>query len=50
MRLVGPGLAALQDLRGSGDLIATARTDGFVEVPPGQSGHGPWAYYGWNDR
>ncbi len=49
VRMVGPGLAALEDTRGSGDLIAAARTDGFVEIPPGESGAGPWPYYGWSD-
>lgn len=33
--------------RGSGDLVALAQSDGFVEQPPDQSGAGPWAFYPW---
>jgi molybdenum cofactor synthesis domain-containing protein len=33
--------------RGSGDLVALARSDGFIEQAPGESGAGPWDYYSW---
>ena len=33
--------------RGSGDVIALGRSDGFIEVAPGQNGPGPWPFYGW---
>lgn len=33
--------------KGSGDIIAAGRSDGFVEVPPGQSGEGPFRYFSW---
>lgn len=47
VRLQPDGTAALVAGRGSGDWIAAARSDGFVEVPPGQIARGlrhfvPW--------
>ena len=30
-----------------GDVAGAAGSDGFVEVPPRETGEGPWAYYGW---
>lgn len=33
--------------KGSGDLVALGNSDGFVELPPGSSGTGPWPYYPW---
>jgi molybdopterin molybdotransferase len=47
VRLVGVGEVELVETRGSGDVPSSARSDGFVELPPGASGEGPWAYYGW---
>lgn len=47
VRLTGPGEAALVPSRGSGDLIATAGADGFIELPPGAHGPGPWPFYAW---
>jgi molybdopterin molybdotransferase len=35
------------DSRGSGDLIALAKSDGFIYQPPGKSGVGPWDFYAW---
>ncbi|MCC6320797.1 MAG: molybdopterin molybdotransferase MoeA [Phycisphaerales bacterium] len=35
------------DGRSSGDVVAACRSDGFVEVPPGLSGPGPWPFYPW---
>jgi molybdopterin molybdotransferase len=32
---------------GSGDAVAAARSDGFVEVPPQQTGPGPWPFFAW---
>jgi molybdopterin molybdotransferase len=37
VRITPEGTAALVDLRGSGDLIACAQSDGFIEVPPDPS-------------
>lgn len=34
--------------RGSGDLVSLARSDGFVEVPPHQTGSGPWRLTLWD--
>jgi molybdenum cofactor synthesis domain-containing protein len=38
----------LVGLKGSGDLAAAAHCSGFVEVPPGGSGAGPWSYFSWD--
>jgi molybdopterin molybdotransferase len=32
---------------GSGDIMATGMSDGFVELPPRASGPGPWGFYPW---
>jgi molybdenum cofactor synthesis domain-containing protein len=47
VRITGSGLAELAPGMGSGDVASAARSDGFVEVPPGQAGEGPWPYYSW---
>lgn len=47
VRLAAAGLAEFLDLRSSGDVAATARSDGFIELPPGEGGSGPWAFYAW---
>lgn len=48
---IGPdGAAHLVPSRGSGDLVSSARSDGFIVLPPGQSGPGPWPYYSWSGR
>ncbi len=41
------GAARLVDSRGSGDLVSLAQSDGFVEVPPGCWGAGPWRAWLW---
>lgn len=33
--------------QGSGDLVSLGESTGYVEVPPGESGDGPWSYFGW---
>ncbi len=33
--------------KGSGDIVSAARSDGFVEVPPGQAGHARHPFYTW---
>lgn len=48
VRLVEPGVAVLVAGQGSGDVVSAARSDGFVEVPKGASGEGPWAYWSWS--
>lgn len=48
VRLVGAGRAELVPTRGSGDMISTARSDGFVEIPAGRCGIGPWPFYRWS--
>lgn len=47
VELVEPGVARLVPSRGSGDLVSAARADGFVSLPPGEAGSGPWPYYAW---
>lgn len=50
VRLDAGGRADLVDLRGSGDVVAAGRSDGFVEVPPGfRPGSEPvrLPYYAW---
>jgi molybdopterin molybdotransferase len=39
--------ASLVGSRGSGDLVSLALSNGFVEVPPGQFGSGPWRAWLW---
>lgn len=48
VRCAGPGRAALVESMGSGDLASAARSDGFIEVPPGACGAGPWPFYAWS--
>lgn len=47
VRLSGPGRAVLVEGKGSGDIVSASRSDGFIEVPPGEGGPGPWPFYGW---
>lgn len=47
VRLNGAGRGEYVENKGSGDLIASARSDGFVEIPPGTCGPGPWPFYSW---
>lgn len=49
VRLTAPGRGELVSTRGSGDVIAVAASDGFVELPPHASGAGPWAWYPWRN-
>ncbi|MCB9846715.1 MAG: molybdopterin molybdotransferase MoeA [Phycisphaeraceae bacterium] len=49
VRLQTDGTAALVAGRGSGDWIAAARSDGFVEVPAGHTARGVRCYIPWND-
>lgn len=39
--------ARLVASQGSGDLVALAASDGFIHLPPGASGAGPWPFYRW---
>lgn len=42
------GVVNYVDSRGSGDLISLSHSRGFVTVPPGMSGPGPWPLTLWN--
>lgn len=46
-RLSSDGKAEIVVTKGSGDVVSLARSDGFVEIPPGRDAPGPWAYFGW---
>ncbi len=50
VRLCGGGEVELIATRGSGDILSAARSDGVVEIPPNQSGPGPWPFYSWSLR
>ncbi len=41
------GAVYLTHTKGSGDLVSMANSAGFVRIPPGQSGAGPWQFYSW---
>lgn len=50
MRLVqcqSDGNVRWVDSRGSGDLVALARSDGFIELPPKENGPGAYPFYRW---
>lgn len=47
-RLTGGSSCELLPTKGSGDMMGTAGSDGFLEVPPGESAAGPWAFYPWS--
>lgn len=46
-RVSALGGVELVDGRGSGDVVALASSDGFVVIPPGESGPGPWPWLTW---
>ena len=48
VRITSPGRAQLVMGRGSGDVPSAARSDGFVELPPGAGGPGPWPFLPWS--
>jgi len=48
VRLEPDGRAVLVASRGSGDWIAAARSDGFIEVPPGQITRGARLFVPWS--
>ncbi|MEM7474232.1 MAG: molybdopterin molybdotransferase MoeA, partial [Planctomycetota bacterium] len=41
------GKLRLAASKGSGDLVSLARSVGFVRLPAGDSGCGPWPFYAW---
>lgn len=47
VRRIAADVVELLQNRGSGDLPSAAAADGFVEIPVGQAGAGPFAYYDW---
>jgi molybdenum cofactor synthesis domain-containing protein len=48
VRRTGADTVELIQTQGSGDLVSTAGSDGFVEVPAGESGPGLRAFYSWS--
>jgi molybdopterin molybdotransferase len=47
VRRLANGSAELVASKGSGDVISLANSDGLIEIPPNQSGPGPWNYHPW---
>jgi molybdopterin molybdotransferase len=47
VEIAADGRVSLMDSRGSGDLVSLARSSGFVALPAGMSGAGPWPLYLW---
>lgn len=47
VRLRTGGTAELVETHGSGDVVAIAQSDGFVELAPNASGEGPFPFYAW---
>jgi len=47
VRMIASGVATPVVGRGSGDSVSLAATDGFIEMPPGATGKGPWPYWSW---
>ena len=42
------GTASIVPSSGSGDVVAIAKSDGFVEIPPRTTGAGPFPFYDWS--
>ncbi|MEO1524649.1 MAG: molybdopterin molybdotransferase MoeA [Planctomycetota bacterium] len=42
-----PGRVRLIASKGSGDLVALAKSDGYVSVTPGSTSAGPWPFFSW---
>ena len=47
VRITDHGVAEPVLSQGSGDLVSLGQSTGFVELPPGTSGEGPWPYHAW---
>lgn len=48
VRRVGDDRVELVRTKGSGDVPSAALSDGFVQLPPGESGRGPWPFWSWS--
>jgi molybdenum cofactor synthesis domain-containing protein len=46
-RFTNHGTVEAVQSQGSGDLVSLGHSDGFIELPPGASGDGPWPLYRW---
>ncbi|MCS7465572.1 molybdopterin molybdotransferase MoeA [Stieleria sp. ICT_E10.1] len=47
VRMTDTGAAELVSAKGSGDLVALGRSDGYVAVPPMTTTTGPWPMFRW---
>ena len=47
VRMIDNGVAEPVKTKGSGDLVSLGKSHGFVELPPGATGEGPWPYRSW---
>ncbi len=48
VRRIAPGMVRALSMRGSGDCVGIAPSNGFIEIPPRSIGDGPWNYFDWN--
>jgi molybdopterin molybdotransferase len=49
VRLTAQGDCGPVPSLGSGDLVSMAESDGFVEIPSGATGPGPWPFWAWQE-
>ena len=47
VKMKGSGEAIPVQSRGSGDLVSLGESDGYVAIPPGEQGEGPWKFFEW---
>lgn len=47
VRITDHGVAVPVISKGSGDLVSLGQSTGYIEMPPGASGEGPWPYRAW---
>jgi molybdopterin molybdotransferase len=47
VRICSAGIAEPVISQGSGDLVSLGQSSGYVAMPPGAHGEGPWPYYAW---
>ena len=47
VRLLPQGNAQLIDTMGSGDIVSAAKADGFIEVPPDDTGNNAYPFLPW---
>jgi len=48
VKLADQGIASILPSQGSGDLVSLAKSDGFIEVPPGAKSKGAFPFFPWS--